>query len=165
MYASTLGTIFTDQLKPYEVEICIGEVGYPEQASNSVLYRINFDGSIVDERDFVVMGGNTDPISAALKDTYQPGLELSAAIRTAVEALQKSSPDNSDKDKRTIAMSSLEVATLEQARPRRAFRRIGHNALEELLSGDGAGTGGKDEKTEGDKKDPETPSAGDPSNP
>ena len=165
MYASTLGTIFTDQLKPYEVEICIGEVGYPEQRSNSVLYRINFDGSIVDERDFVVMGGNTDPISAALKDTYQPGLELSAAIHTAVEALRKGAPDNGDKDKRAIAVSSLEVATLEQARPRRAFRRIALTALEELLSGDGTGKGGKDEQKEGDKKDAETPSAGDPSNP
>src|SRR3954467_9084807 len=26
-YAQTLGTIFTDQLKPYEVEICVAEVG------------------------------------------------------------------------------------------------------------------------------------------
>jgi proteasome alpha subunit len=158
MYASTLGTIFTDQLKPYEVEICIGEVGYPEQASNSVLYRINFDGSIVDERDFVVMGGNTDPISTALKDTFQPGLELRAAIRTAVDALQKGSPDNSDKDKRGIAVSSLEVATLEQARPRRAFRRVPHASLETLLSADGAASA--EENAE-----PETPSAGDPSNP
>lgn len=159
MYASTLGTIFTDQLKPYEVEICIGEVGYPEQESNSVLYRINFDGSIVDERDFVVMGGNTDPISTALKDTFQPGLELRAAIRTAVDALQKGSPDNSDKDKRGIAVSSLEVATLEQARPRRAFRRIPHATLETLLSADGAGNAGEE------NSEPETPSAGDPSNP
>ncbi|PSR69444.1 proteasome subunit alpha [Nocardia sp. MDA0666] len=158
MYASTLGTIFTDQLKPYEVEICIGEVGYPEQESNSVLYRINFDGSIVDERDFVVMGGNTDPISTALKDTFQPGLELRAAIRTAVDALQKGSPDNSDKDKRGIAVSSLEVATLEQARPRRAFRRIPHASLETLLSADGVASA--EENAE-----PETPSAGDPSNP
>ncbi|MEU6565216.1 proteasome subunit alpha [Nocardia nova] len=163
MYASTLGTIFTDQLKPYEVEICIGEVGYPEQASSSVLYRINFDGSIVDERDFVVMGGNTDPISTALKETFQPGLELGAAIRTAVDALQKGSPDNGDKDKRAIAVSSLEVATLEQARPRRAFRRIAHTALEQSLSGDGPGGEDKQEKSEGDN--PETPSAGDPSNP
>ncbi|MBF6275388.1 proteasome subunit alpha [Nocardia sp. 852002-20019_SCH5090214] len=159
MYASTLGTIFTDQLKPYEVEICIGEVGYPEQESNSVLYRINFDGSIVDERDFVVMGGNTDPISTALKDTFQPGLELRAAIRTAVDALQKGSPDNSDKDKRGIAVSSLEVATLEQARPRRAFRRIPHAMLETLLSVDGAASADEE------NAEPETPSAGDPSNP
>ncbi|MFG3524092.1 proteasome subunit alpha [Nocardia nova] len=159
MYASTLGTIFTDQLKPYEVEICIGEVGYPEQESNSVLYRINFDGSIVDERDFVVMGGNTDPISTALKDTFQPGLELRAAIRTAVDALQKGSPDNSDKDKRGIAVSSLEVATLEQARPRRAFRRIPHATLETLLSVDGAVSADEE------NAEPETPSAGDPSNP
>lgn len=166
MYASTLGTIFTDQLKPYEVEICIGEVGYPEQASNSVLYRINFDGSIVDERDFVVMGGNTDPISTALKDTYQPGLELGAAIRTAVEALQKGSPDNGDKDTKGIAVSSLEVATLEQARPRRAFRRITRATLESLLDADSAAgkAAGKAAKKDA-KTEPETPSAGDPSNP
>ncbi|MET8778239.1 proteasome subunit alpha [Nocardia sp. NPDC050713] len=132
-YAQTLGTIFTDQLKPYEVEICVAEVGYPEQAPQSVLYRITFDGSIVDEREFVVMGGTTEPIVSALKGSYRPGLDLSAAIGVAVKALQAGIPEGADKEKRALGVSSLEVATLEQSRPRRAFRRIADTALEKLL--------------------------------
>lgn len=157
IYAQTLGAIFTDQLKPYEVEICIGEVGYPEQAANSVLYRINFDGSIVDEREFVVMGGNTDPIVTALKESYRPGLELRAAIEVAVAALQKVAPE-ADKDKRGVG--SLEVATLEQARPRRAFRRVVATTLESLLAAPETATPAAAEGVT-----PESPSAGDPSNP
>ncbi|MCP2277947.1 proteasome subunit alpha [Nocardia amikacinitolerans] len=132
-YAQTLGTIFTDQLKPYEVEICVAEVGYPEQAQQSVLYRITFDGSIVDEREFVVMGGTTEPIVSALKGSYKPGLDLAAAIDVAVKALQAGIPEGADKEKRALGVSSLEVATLEQSRPRRAFRRISDTALEKLL--------------------------------
>ncbi|RJO68169.1 proteasome subunit alpha [Nocardia panacis] len=133
-YAQLLGTIFTDQLKPYEVEICVAEVGYPEQGSNSVLYRITFDGSIVDEREYVVMGGTTDPILTALKASYKPGLDLAAAVGVAVKALQAGIPEGSDKDKRGLGVSSLEVATLDQARPRRAFRRITNAQLEQLLA-------------------------------
>lgn len=133
-YAQTLGTIFTDQLKPYEVEICVAEVSYPEQEPEAVLYRITFDGSIVDERDYVVMGGTTEPIVTALKDSYQPGMDLRAAVGVAVRALQAGVPDGADKEKRTLGVGSLEVATLEQARPRRAFRRVGRAALEGLLA-------------------------------
>jgi proteasome alpha subunit len=146
-YAQTLGTIFTDQLKPYEVEICVAEVGYPAQTPTSVLYRITFDGSIVDEREFVVMGGTTEPIVTALKASYQPGLDLSAAIGVAVSALTAGVPDGAadkaDKDKRVLGVSSLEVATLEQARPRRAFRRISDTALDGLLVGASSGSKSK----------------------
>ncbi|MGY2010389.1 proteasome subunit alpha [Nocardia gipuzkoensis] len=133
-YAQALGSIFTDQLKPYEVEICVAEVGYPEQTPQSVLYRITFDGSIVDEREFVVMGGTTEPIVTALKSSYQPGLDLSSAIGVAVRALQAGVPEGAEKEKRALGVSSLEVATLEQARPRRAFRRVASAALERLLN-------------------------------
>ncbi|BAD58018.1 proteasome subunit alpha [Nocardia farcinica] len=139
-YAQALGTVFNDQLKPFEVEICVAEVGYPEQSPEAVLYRINFDGAIVDEREFVVMGGTTEPIVAALKDSYQPGLDLSSAVGVAVQALQASGPEGADKEKRTIGVSQLEVATLEQARPRRAFRRVTKTALEQLLVGNGVDT-------------------------
>ncbi|WP_028477769.1 proteasome subunit alpha [Nocardia sp. CNY236] len=133
-YAQTLGAIFTDQLKPYEVEICVAEVGYPEQAAQSVLYRITFDGSIVDEREFVVMGGTTEPIVTALKASYQPGSDLASTVGVAVRALQAGLPEGADKDKRALGVTSLEVATLEQARPRRAFRRVTRSALERLLA-------------------------------
>ncbi|GAD85724.1 proteasome subunit alpha [Nocardia asteroides NBRC 15531] len=132
LYAQSLGSIFTDQLKPYEVELCVAEVGYPEQSSTSVLYRITFDGSIVDEREYVVMGGTTEPILTALKAAYKPGLSLDEALKVAVGALQAGQPE-ADKDKRTLGVASLEVATLEQARPRRAFRRLQGTALEQAL--------------------------------
>ncbi|KZM73020.1 proteasome subunit alpha [Nocardia terpenica] len=154
MFASLLGTIFTDQLKPFEVEICIGEVGYPEKDPQAVLYRVNFDGSIVDEREYVVMGGNTDPIVSALKSSYQPGLELGAAIKVAVEALQKGAPEGTDKDKRVLGVGQLEVATLEQNRPRRAFRRIVGPALETLLAAGKSGKGKSAEKKAAEPAEP-----------
>lgn len=154
LYAQSLGTIFTDQLKPFEVEICVAEVGYPEQESNSVLYRINFDGSIVDEREFVVMGGNTEPIVTALKASYKAGMDLHSAVTVAVQALQKAVPEG-DKEKRTVGSSSLEVATLEQSRPRRSFRRVQGAALQELITGKKATAKAA---AEADK-----PGAGDPS--
>ncbi len=163
MYSSLLGTIFTDQLKPYEVELCIGEVGYPEHSPDAVLYRINFDGSIVDEREYVVMGGNTDPIVSELKESYRSGLDLAAAVRTAVAALQKGTPE-ADKEKRVLGVNLLEVATLEQSRPRRSFRRIASSALEDLLATDKDATGKSRAKKSDESDEPQTPSAGDPSN-
>src|SRR3712207_7341879 len=52
-YAQTLGEVFTQQLKPFEVELCVAEVG--DTPETDQLYRLTFDGSVVDEPDFVVM--------------------------------------------------------------------------------------------------------------
>src|SRR5712675_688017 len=40
-YAQTLGSIFTEQQKPYEVEICVAEVG--ASAEDDQLYRLTYD--------------------------------------------------------------------------------------------------------------------------
>ena len=68
VYANTLGTIFTEQAKPYEVELCVAEVAHYGESKPPELYRITYDGSIADEPQFVVMGGTTEPISTALKE-------------------------------------------------------------------------------------------------
>jgi proteasome alpha subunit len=133
MYATLLGNIFTDQLKPYEVEVCVAEVGYPGDSRMSQLYRISYDGSIVDEREFVVMGGTTEPIITALRASYQANLELGAAVSIAVAALQAGANDIAGKEKRVLEASGLEVAVLEQERPRRAFRRLAGSSLVALL--------------------------------
>lgn len=130
-YAQTLGSIFTDQPKPYEVEICVAEVGRAEGDDSPQLYRITYDGSIVDETQFVVMGGNTEPILTALRSSYRPGLSLEAAVEVAVTALQQ--PVGTDPAPRVLGRGELEVAVLEKSRPRRAFRRISGAALEGLL--------------------------------
>ena len=46
-YAQTLGSIFTDSSKPFEVEICIAQVG--DSPASDELYRITYDGSVGDE--------------------------------------------------------------------------------------------------------------------
>lgn len=141
-YAQTLGTIFTEQPKPYEVEICVAEVGPHGAPPQAQLYRITYDGSIVDEQQFVVMGGTTEPIATALRESYRPGMDLAEAVAVAVTALRDGSPGNSEAERRSIGVSSLEVAVLDQSRPRRAFRRIAGAALEPLLPpvpADGAG--------------------------
>ncbi|RRQ28733.1 proteasome subunit alpha [Rhodococcus sp. Eu-32] len=140
-YAQALGTIFTEQLKPYEVEICVAEVSHSDEAPSTQLYRITYDGSIVDEQDFVVMGGTTEPIVTALRESYRPGLDLASAVKIAVAALSDGAGTGSgataggsaDGEKKVLEVSSLEVAVLDQARPRRAFRRIAGPALEDLL--------------------------------
>ncbi|WP_186626429.1 proteasome subunit alpha [Rhodococcus sp. BP22] len=140
-YAQALGTIFTEQLKPYEVEICVAEVGHSDEPSSTQLYRITYDGSIVDEKEFIVMGGTTEPIVTALRTSYRPGLDLSAAVKIAVDALAQgtvsttttTTTNGADSEKKVLEVSSLEVAVLDQARPRRAFRRIAGPALQEML--------------------------------
>jgi len=130
-YAATLGSIFTEQLKPFEVEICVAEVG--ASAEEDQLYRLTYDGSIGDEPRFVVMGGQAEAIATKLKDTYQSGLELGEATSLAIAALRVvSQPTTNGKSE----PSKLEVAVLERDRPRRAFRRITGAALEALLPAD-----------------------------
>ncbi|MCG7596121.1 proteasome subunit alpha [Mycobacterium sp. PSTR-4-N] len=130
VYAQTLGTIFTEQAKPYEVELCVAEVAHYGETKPPELYRITYDGSIADEPHFVVMGGTTEPISTALTESYQENLSLGEAVSIAVTAL---GAGGNGSEPRTLGPSTLEVAVLDANRPRRAFRRITGAALEALL--------------------------------
>ncbi|QUR67932.1 proteasome subunit alpha [Mycobacterium spongiae] len=146
VYAQTLGTIFTEQAKPYEVELCVAEVAHYGETKPPELYRITYDGSIADEPHFVVMGGTTEPIATALKDSYAENADLTDAVRIAMEALRAGSANGSDQP--ALGVSNLEVAILDAKRPRRAFRRISGAALETLLKkvGSQGSKGSKDSK-------------------
>ena len=134
VYAQTLGTIFTEQAKPYEVELCVAEVAHYGESKPPELYRITYDGSIADEPHFVVMGGTTEPITTALKELYEENADLRGALGIALKALRAGSADNnSNGDQSSFEVSSLEVAILDVNRPRRAFRRINRGTLEGLL--------------------------------
>ncbi|OLT14476.1 proteasome subunit alpha [Pseudonocardia sp. CNS-139] len=133
-YAQLLGTTFVEQQKPYEVELCLAEVGATPEGDQ--LYRITYDGSITDEPQFVVMGGTTEPISAKLRDSYRPGLDLAAAVAVAVEGLETGAAagnGGAQQQSRVLGVSALEVAVLDRGRPGRTFRRIAGAALRELL--------------------------------
>jgi proteasome alpha subunit len=134
VYAQTLGTIFTEQLKPFEVEICVAEVG--GSFGEDQLFRLTYDGSIGDEPQFVVMGGQAEAIGATLKNTYEDGMELRQALEVAVRALSAPAAGNGSAAQTPLLdMDKLEVAVLDRDRPQRKFRRIYGAALTELLPG------------------------------
>jgi proteasome alpha subunit len=136
VYAQTLGSIFTEQLKPFEVEICVAQVG--ASPGEDQLFRLTYDGSISDEPQYVVMGGQPDVITATLRDTYGDGMDLATALQVAVRALTGTTPtgnsnNNGATERPLLDVDRLEVAVLERARPGRAFRRISGAALAALL--------------------------------
>jgi proteasome alpha subunit len=127
-YAQNLGTIFTESLKPFEVEIVVAEVGTRPEADQ--IYRITFDGSVNDEPGFVAFGGQADQVSAALKERYSPGMSLTEAFGAALAALTTTG----NGERTELTATQLEVAILDRTRDHRAFRRIRAARLEELIA-------------------------------
>ena len=123
-YAQILGQIFTHEMKPMEVEILVAEVG--GDSAQDQVFHILYDGSVVDEDRYSVIGGDAEAIGTRLEAAYQPGLDLGGALRAAVSAL--AGPD------RTLSPGELEVAVLSRANGRRAFRRIEDDELARLLA-------------------------------
>jgi proteasome alpha subunit len=123
-YAQMLGQIFTHEMKPMEVEILVAEVGATSEGDQ--LFHILYDGSVVDEDRFSVIGGDAEAIGTRLEAAFQPGLDLAGALNAAVSAL--AGPD------RTLAPADLEVAVLARSSGRRAFRRIEDDELATLLT-------------------------------
>jgi proteasome alpha subunit len=132
-YGQVLGSLFTDSPKPYEVEIVVAEVG--KTPADDEIYRITFEGSVADEREFVVIGGQADRVAAVIKEQYSAAMALSQAMKVAVESLA----GQGDGAAEPLTSGMLEVALLERDRPHRAFRRITGARLEALLTDARAG--------------------------
>ena len=127
-YSQALSTIFTQQMKPYEVEILVAQVG-DDEGGNS-LFHILFDGSVADEEGFVAMGGRSEDLSDRLKDSYRGGASLPDALRAAVDAV-------SAVEERSFEPQGLEVAVLDRTRSRRKFRRLAPSEVGEIVGGGG----------------------------
>ncbi|WP_018219800.1 proteasome subunit alpha [Salinispora pacifica] len=134
-FAQTLGAIFTEQSKPFEVEICVAQVG--ATAAEDELYRLTYDGSVNDEPGRMAMGGQTEAIAAVLKSNHRPDMSLGDAVKVAVQAL--GSVGGEGGAARAIAADQLEVAILDRGRVGRTFRRVTGAALTALLD-DGEAT-------------------------
>ncbi|HRW17211.1 MAG TPA: proteasome subunit alpha [Dermatophilaceae bacterium] len=128
-YAQTLGTVFTTETKPYEIELCVAEVG--RTPAQDQIYRLTYDGSVADQHGFVVMGGSTAAAEEVLKGGWREELTLGEALTLAVAAL---GADPAGGTARTLAPEQLEVAVLDRLRPRRTFRRIVGSLLADLLN-------------------------------
>jgi proteasome alpha subunit len=128
-YAQLLGNIFSESGgKPYEAELVIAEVG--DRAEQDQIYRITYDGSVVDAHGFVVIGGAADAVSGSLEQTYTENPGLGEALRTAVAALAQ----NGNGEPRELSPALLEVAVLDRDRKQlRKFRRLLGAQLTALL--------------------------------
>ena len=126
-YSQALSTIFTQQMKPYEVEILVGEVN--GDVDGTSIYHVLFDGSVTDEHGFVAIGGHADDLTESLKEKYGAGWDLPAAVKNAVQVL--GAPDS-----RTIEHDHIEAGVLERSNPRRRkFRRLIDSEVAGLLAG------------------------------
>jgi proteasome alpha subunit len=133
-YAQLLGTIFTESNKPLEVEIVVAEVG--ESVEQDQIYRITFDGTVTDEHNFLVMGGQADQVAAVLKERYTDGMTLAGAMEVAIAALAGQGSNGSQgngAERAEITGAQFEVAMLDRSRSHRTFRRLTGARLDALL--------------------------------
>ncbi len=124
-YAQILGQIFTHEMKPMEVEILVAEVGIAPESDQ--VFHILYDGTVVDERHYTVLGGDAEALGGYMKEHYVDGQPLEAAVRMATTALAGT--------ERTLAATDLEVALLCRTSGRRCFRRLSDDAVAVALAG------------------------------
>jgi proteasome alpha subunit len=125
-YSQSLGTIFSQELKPLEVEILVVQVGV--NGNPNEIYRISFDGSILDEKNFAVIGGKSEAVQAVLKEKSAGQVPtLKAAVKLCISALEQPANQN-------LQPEGLEVAVLDRNRQGRKFRRLAVAEIRQLLT-------------------------------
>jgi proteasome alpha subunit len=122
LYAQYLGQVFTHEMKPLEVEILVAELSL---TGDHRLYHIAYDGTVVDEENWTVLGGEAEAIASRLEQAFDAAWTLGVALKSCVACL--AGPD------RTIGVDDLEVGVLEKSAGRRAFRRVERSELSALL--------------------------------
>ncbi|HLV89907.1 MAG: proteasome subunit alpha [Acidimicrobiales bacterium] len=111
-FSQTLGMIFTRDPKPFEVEILITELS-PDGGHR--LFRISYDGTLYDERQFVAIGGKAERLTEALESLWRPDMTVQEAFAAGEEAFRQAEGRESE---------GWELAALDANLGRRAFRRI-----------------------------------------
>lgn len=125
-YSQSLGTVFSQEMKPLEVEILVVQTGTNDHPNE--MYRISFDGSIIDEKNFAVIGGRSEAVQTLLKEK-SPGQvpSLDAALKLCVTALEQTANQK-------LQPEGLEVAVLDRTRIGRKFRRLSITDVRRILS-------------------------------
>ncbi len=121
LYGQYLNQVFTHEMKPYEVEILVAEVG--DVIDDDRLFHILYDGNVAEEDRFSVIGGDAAAIQERFESQFSAEWALTDALKAATGAL--TGPDREGGD--------LEVAVLERGEPRRAFRRMDATEVATLL--------------------------------
>jgi proteasome alpha subunit len=125
-YSETIGTIFTRDPKPLEVEILVVEVG-ADEAPNQ-MYHVSFDGTISDRQQFAVIGGQSERIRVFLQEHYVADLRLAAALSLSHRGIL------AGYEKSPAEVGALEVGILERARIGRKFYRMSQDAVAKAIA-------------------------------
>ena len=142
VYAQSLGTVFTAEQKPFEVELAVAEVG-AEQAQDHV-FRLTFDGSIAEETGYLAMGGKAELVQQTLGELWHPGATLAEVLSWAVASLQAPRAETGNGGNGApLGGDNLEVAVLERQGHdvpgiHRTFRRLDHTEVSTMLTTNGA---------------------------
>ena len=114
-YAQVLGQIFTQEVKPYEVEIMVAEVG--KASGEDLLFKVTYDGTLFAEDHFSAIGGQEEQLVAFLREHFQPDASLAEAAGWAVGAFQEA-------NSRIFEPHEWEAAVVDRTLGRRTFRRL-----------------------------------------
>ncbi len=112
-FSQTLGNIFTHEIKPYEVEILVAEVGTDREGNR--LFKVTYDGTLYDERGFCAIGGQADTLTSNLAARYRDPAPIADTIRMVADAFGQVEEREID---------GWEAAVLDRTRERRMFRRL-----------------------------------------
>ena len=122
-YAQILSQMFSEAPKPMEVELLVAEIGV-DKASDR-LFHVLYDGTVLDEHDYCVLGGDSESVVVRLKSAFKPDTALNDVVKLATSVL--AGPD------RKLSHEDLEVAVLELNGRRRCFRRIEDLEIQSLI--------------------------------
>jgi proteasome alpha subunit len=123
-YSQSLGTSFSQDIKPLEVEILV--VGLGEQEHSNEIYRITFDGSIYDEKGFTVIGGKSEALMISLKEQYKGTAGVKEMLKMSIKALEGVT-------NQPVTPNGLEVAVLDRSRQGRKFKRFTPEEIKDLI--------------------------------
>jgi proteasome alpha subunit len=123
-YAQTLGSVFTNDLKPFEVELMVAQVGESSGEPNEI-YHVDYAGYVSDEHGFMAMGGEADELRERLERSFEEGLDTRRGLSLAVQALARDNASPRPKE--------LEVALLASSGGRRRFQRFSSQELSGYL--------------------------------
>ncbi len=114
-YSQTLGQIFSHEIKPYEVEIVVAEVGTDYNGDR--LFRVQFDGTLRDADRFAVIGAGEEEISEAVAASLSDSMTLEEGVHIAMTAIE-------GVEGREIEVSQWETGFLRRSDDRRTFDRL-----------------------------------------
>ena len=120
-FSQTLGNIFVQGPKPFEVEVLIAEVG--RSSSEDRLFKVTYDGTLYDKLGYTAIGGQSDALSDRLGENYDGTPTVAEALRQAAEAFRHV-------EERQI--HGWEGALLDRSRSKRRFRRLTKEELAEV---------------------------------